>query len=95
VFSKNIDHALSDLQEFSGIMDQYHYRLDLIMKALKSAQINILDLDAVVGRGGLLKPVTGGTYIINEKMLEDLKAARRGDHASNLGAVLAYALGKA
>lgn len=57
-------------------MDQYHYRLDLIMKALKSAQINILDLDAVVGRGGLLKPVTGGIahsqYIV-EKIQERVK----------------------
>lgn len=94
MFGKNIDHALADLQEFPDIMNQYHYRLDLVMETLKSAQINIAGIDAVVGRGGLLEPVAGGTYVINEKMLEDLKTARRGAHASNLGAMLAYAVGQ-
>nr|WP_250160247.1 butyrate kinase [Caloranaerobacter azorensis] len=52
--------------------------------------MNLTKLSAVVGRGGLLKPIAGGTYKVNERMLEDLKVGVLGEHASNLGGILAH-----
>ena len=52
--------------------------------------INISKLNAVCGRGGLLRPIEGGTYPVNEEMLEDLKKGYSGQHASNLGGIIAY-----
>ena len=56
---------------------------------LERAGVSITELHAVVGRGGLLPPLASGTYEVNEHMLDELRAARRGEHASNLGAFLA------
>jgi len=85
-----VEHQGESLQKFSRVMEQCQYRSDLITDALKEAKIPLESLDAVVGRGGLLKPIPGGTYAVNEKMLDDLKKAERGEHASNLGAMLSY-----
>jgi butyrate kinase len=74
------------------VYDQRHYRTELIMAALKEADIEPGTLTAVVGRGGLLKPLAGGTYIVNEALTEDLRRAERGEHASNLGGVIARQL---
>lgn len=90
VLRQTVEHSASELQSFGRVFDQYRYRLDLITKALSEAGIKMKDLKAVVGRGGLLKPLKGGTYTINDQMLEDLKKAERGEHASNLGAVIAF-----
>ncbi len=92
VLKKSVEHAGQDLKHFARIFDQYQYRLDLILKALAEADIPLDSLDAVVGRGGILKPLTGGTYSINQLMVDDLKKAEQGEHAANLGAVLAYNL---
>ncbi|MDR3589898.1 MAG: butyrate kinase, partial [Negativicutes bacterium] len=78
--------------QFPRVFDQYHYRLDLILQALTDAAIPLDSLNAVVGRGGLLKPLVGGTYAINQLMVDDLKKAEQGEHAANLGAVLAFNL---
>lgn len=89
LFKRTVEHSGQDLEEFSKVFDQYQYRLDLVLEALKEENVNLDTLAAVVGRGGLLKPLAGGTYRVDEKMLEDLKKAERGEHASNLGAVIA------
>lgn len=91
---KTVDHSVQDLQHFERVFDQYQYRLKLVMKTLKAEGINVKRLKAVIARGGLLKPIAGGTYSVNEKMLIDLEKAERGEHASNLGAVLAYNIGQ-
>ncbi|MEG6584124.1 butyrate kinase [Dendrosporobacter sp. 1207_IL3150] len=90
LFKETIEHSVSDLQEFNQIFDQYQYRLQLILAILNEKKIQLNCLKAVVGRGGLLKPLSGGTYIVNQLMVDDLEAAERGEHASNLGAVMAF-----
>ena len=87
-----VEHQGSELDNFEHVFDQYQYRLDLIVEGLAKAGISLDSLHAVVGRGGLLKPLMGGTYAVNEMMVEDLKKAERGEHASNVGAVMAYNL---
>jgi len=94
LLKKTVEHQGSELKDFERVFDQYHYRLKLITDALKEANIPLDSLKAVVGRGGLLKPLKGGTYAVSEQMVEDLKNAVRGEHASNLGAVMAYNLAK-
>ena len=83
-------HDSEEISKFEKIADQYSFRYDVIMKFLKEENFDIESLEAVVGRGGLLHPIEGGTFIVNDAMLEDLKSAKYGEHASNLGAILAY-----
>lgn len=92
VLKKVVEHQGNALQDFKRVFDQCQYRLELITDGLKEVNISLNTLDAVVGRGGLLKPMVGGTYAVNDLMLEDLKKAERGEHASNLGAAMAYRL---
>ncbi|GHS93098.1 putative butyrate kinase [Synergistales bacterium] len=76
----------AELGKFSSVMAQERFRYDEILKGLSDRGVKPSDFDAVVGRGGLMKPVRGGTYSVNGKMLDDMKS---GVHASNLGAYLA------
>ncbi len=94
VFVERIDHSAEELSKFERIADQKDYRASLVLEALKKHGIELKTLSAVVGRGGLLKPLKSGTYRVNEKMLEDLRKAERGEHASNLGAMIAYEIAK-
>ncbi|MBP2654866.1 MAG: Butyrate kinase [Firmicutes bacterium] len=94
LLKRNVEHQGTELQGFTRVFDQYKYRLDLILEALAEAGIELSTLGAVVGRGGLLKPIAGGTYAVNELMLSNLRTAERGEHASNLGAVIADRLAK-
>ncbi|MBP2657073.1 MAG: Butyrate kinase [Firmicutes bacterium] len=94
VLKKIVEHQGADLQSFVNVFDQHQYRMKLILKALQEGEIPLSTLNGIVGRGGLLKPVAGGTYNVNELMVDDLKNAKYGEHASNLGAVLAYNFAK-
>lgn len=94
VFKKNISHTQEDLSSFKTVFDQYEYRKALIVNILKENNFPITEFDSVVGRGGLMKPISGGTYTVNDRMIEDLRNAINGEHASNLGAVLAKNIGK-
>lgn len=80
------------VRTFANIMDQESFRLDAVRQALARHETPVSSLDAVVGRGGLLKPIPGGTYSVNPAMIEDLKNCRWGAHASNLGAPMAARL---
>ncbi|HDQ93574.1 MAG TPA: butyrate kinase [Synergistetes bacterium] len=75
--------------EFPSIPAQESFRLEEIRKALDRMKTDLGAIDAVVGRGGLLRPIPGGTYAVNEAMLKDLRSCRFGSHASNLGGPLA------
>lgn len=90
LFQEAVRHEAAVLAEFLRVIDQYHFRRDVILKWLGSVEVNPGDLDAVVGRGGILRPIVGGTYLVNQAMLQDLEAAAFGEHAANLGARLAY-----
>ena len=87
-----IEHQGASLDPFARVMDQFHYRRDLILATLADAGLSLGDMDAVVGRGGLLKSVEGGTYLVNDTLLADLRTGR--EHASNLGGILADALAR-
>lgn len=95
IFLKNIKHTSEELAPFPKITDQFDLRKNVILEQLKAADMQINDLQAVVGRGGLLKPIPSGIYEVNEKMISDLKASPFGEHASNLGGLIAHDLIKA
>ncbi|HOJ50834.1 MAG TPA: butyrate kinase [Spirochaetota bacterium] len=92
VFTKTIRHTSEELSGFKTIISQYEFRKNLIEEELKNNGIE--KLDAVVGRGGLLDPIESGTYKVNQKMINQLKEAVNGEHASNLGAVIAEEVSK-
>lgn len=94
IFEETLRHSTEEICSFNRIYDQLDFRKDIILKALEKNKISLESLNAIVGRGGLLKPIEGGTYEINEKMVEDLKSGSRGEHASNLGGILAYEIAK-
>ena len=89
MFKKTLVHSAEDLKGFARVFDEYEYRLNLIMNSLEEESIQLSSLSAVVGRGGLLRPIEGGTYEVNDSMIEDVRNAVNGEHASNLGCVLA------
>ncbi|MDD4503933.1 MAG: butyrate kinase [Clostridiaceae bacterium] len=89
VLEQTLRHSNEELASYATIIDQFEFRKNIILDTLNTNGINITKLSAVVGRGGLLKPMEGGTYIVNAKMLEDIKGTVMGEHASNLGAIIA------
>lgn len=93
VFSRSINHSKLELEPFARVWDQYEFRKKLIKEALEDAKLKPEKLSAVVGRGGLFRPVVSGTYRVNELMIEDGRNAYGGEHPSNLGAVLAFGIG--
>lgn len=93
-FEETLRHSTEEISQFEKIYDQYEFRKEIIVEALKNNNISIDSLDGVVGRGGLLKPIEGGTYEVDDNMLKDLKAGVLGEHASNLGGILAYEIAK-
>jgi len=96
LITKSIDHPAEEIEGFERVIDQYNYRRDVIMNALKSEGFELDTLDAVVGRGGVLHPFpSGGTYAVNELMKEHLIQGVGGEHASNLGGLIASAIGEA
>lgn len=90
IFEETIRHSVEELVDFKSINDQIEFRRDVILKTLEKCNIDPKSLSAVIGRGGLLKPIEGGTYLVNEKMLEDLRTGVQGEHASNLGGLIAH-----
>lgn len=89
VFQQNIKHSAEDLKPFQKITDQYEFRKKAILEALIAAQIDLNDICAVIGRGGLIKPIPSGIYRVNEQMKYDVQNSPIGEHASNLGCLIA------
>jgi len=94
LFIKNIKHTTEELEPFEKITDQFHFRRNLILEQLEQADISLSQIRAVVGRGGLLKPIESGVYTVNEAMIHDLKNSPLGEHASNLGGLIANDIAK-
>jgi butyrate kinase len=92
VFLKIIRHPAADLMGFDKITKQFSFRKDIILQELQTAKIPLRTITAVIGRGGMIKPVPSGVYVVSEKMVDDLATCRYGDHASNLGGLIAYDL---
>ena len=90
--SWTLRHRSEELLPFKGrpVLEQMGFRLALIEGELSSHGVQ--GLSAVVGRGGLLPPLDSGTCLVDDAMLDYLRLAPRGEHASNLGAPLARAV---
>ncbi len=93
VFKTTVRHSTKTIGQFKSIIEQYDFRKDAILDTLDAEKIDINTLDGVVGRGGMLKPIESGTYAVNDEMVSYMKQAPRGEHASNLGCVIAKEIG--
>ncbi|MBR1958700.1 MAG: butyrate kinase, partial [Tidjanibacter sp.] len=89
LFSTTLRHSSEEIGRYKTILDQLDFRREVILEAVKASGVALGDLDAVIGRGGLLKPIPSGTYEVNAQMIEDIRLRPAGQHASNLGALLA------
>jgi butyrate kinase len=94
VFLKNIKHSTEDLASYENITSQFEFRMQRILAELKDSEIDINSLDCIVGRGGLVKPIPSGVYEVNEAMRKDLNFSPLGEHASNLGGLIADCIAK-
>ncbi len=94
IFLKTLKHSTEELKNFKKIVDQFEFRKDIIINELKNADIDVSSIKAVVGRGGLIKPIKSGIYEVNERLREDLLNEVMGEHASNLGGLIAYNIAK-
>lgn len=90
VLELTLRHSAAEIGQFATILDQFDFRKKIIVEAIEKAGVDIADFDAVIGRGGLIKPIKSGVYEINQTMLDDIRFRPFGQHASNLGALLAY-----
>ncbi len=88
----NLTHATRDLDQFAKITDQFDYRKTMILDWLAANDIALSQVQAVVGRGGLLRPMPSGTYKVSAAMIDDLFVGIQGDHASNLGGIIAKSI---
>lgn len=89
ILSSNISHSAEELAPYAKIVDQKGFRKDIILRTLEAQSVEPGSLTAVVGRGGLLVPIPSGVYRVNDRMLEDLTRGVQGEHASNLGGLIA------
>jgi butyrate kinase len=89
LFEENIRHADAEIMKLPELADQLPYRLESIVEALRLNNFQPSELDGVVGRGGMLKPMDSGTYIVDEQLLDDARSGKYGNHASNLGSIIA------
>lgn len=93
-FVKNIHHSNEELEDYKNICDQFGFRKEIILKELAKRNIDTNSIDAVVGRGGLVKPISSGVYEVNDALVRDLHRGVRGEHASNLGGLIAEDIAK-
>ncbi len=94
ILIETLRHSAEEIGQYPTIVDQFEFRKNVILNVLKEKNFDIKTLSAVVGRGGLLKSIEGGTYAVNDTMLEDLKIGVQGQHASNLGGIIANEIAK-
>ena len=94
VFIETLRHDAKKIAKFKGIIEQYGFRKELVLNALTKHEIDLSSIEVVVGRGGLVRSISSGTYLINDKMLNDLKDPSLWGriHASNLGAFIAKSI---
>ena len=93
LFEETLRHSTEEIAQYASIVDQKDFRKQIILDLLNEKNFDIKSLQVVVGRGGMLKPIPGGTYAVSDALLEDLKIGKQGQHASNLGGILAREIG--
>ena len=95
LFEETLRHSTEEIAQYASIVDQKDFRKQIILDLLAKKDFDIKSLQVIVGRGGMLKPIPGGTYAVTDDLLEDLKIGKQGQHASNLGGILAREIGDA
>ena len=93
IFDETLRHSTEEISQYESIFAQKDFRKNIILNFLKEKGIDINSFNVIVGRGGMLKPIPGGTYAVTDDLLEDLKIGKQGQHASNLGGILAREIG--
>lgn len=93
LFEETLRHSTEEIAQYASIVDQKDFRKQIILDLLKEKDFDIRSLQVSVGRGGMLKPIPGGTYAVSDDLLHDLKIGKQGQHASNLGGILAREIG--
>lgn len=91
-FAKTLRHSVEELLPYKKVCDQYPFREKVILDALAQADVSLSSFNAIIGRGGLIKPIPSGVYKVNALMMEHLEQGFTGEHASNLGGLLAARL---
>lgn len=95
LFEETLRHSTEEISKYATIVDQKDFRKEIITNLLAEKHFDMKSLNMVVGRGGMLKPIPGGTYEVTDALLADLKVGVQGQHASNLGGILAREIGDA
>ncbi len=93
LFEETLRHSTEEISQYASIVDQKDFRKNIIVNLLAEKDFDMKSLNVIVGRGGMLKPIPGGTYAVTDALLEDLKIGKQGQHASNLGGILAREIG--
>ncbi len=93
LFEETLRHSTEEISQYASIVEQKDFRKKIITDLLEKKDFDIKSLDVIVGRGGMLKPIPGGTYAVTDELLNDLKVGVQGQHASNLGGILAREIG--
>jgi butyrate kinase len=94
IFLKTIKHTPEELERFDNVINQKDFRYEAIMKELNNNDINLENIELVMGRSGMVKPVSQGVFEINQAMVDDLVTGVMGIHATNLGGILAFNIAK-
>lgn len=89
-FIQTIRHSTEELEKYAMVTDQFSFRKEIIIEQINNEDIDISAIKIVMGRGGLLKPVESGIIEVNQLMLDDLSSCKYGEHASNLGGMIAH-----
>lgn len=89
LFEESLRHSAEEIAQYASIVDQKDFRKQIILDLFAEKNFDMKSLNVVVGRGGMLKPIPGGTYEVTDALLADLKKGVQGQHASNLGGILA------
>jgi butyrate kinase len=92
IFSTTIRHSAEELAPYPRVFQQYEFRKETILSELTANKFHLQNFAAVIGRGGLVKPIPSGTYTVNDLMIKHLSEGYGGEHASNLGGLLAHSI---
>lgn len=93
LFDETLRHSTEEISKYETIVDQKDFRKNIILDFLKEKNVDVKSFNVIVGRGGLVKPIESGTYEVTDKLLEDLRIGVQGQHASNLGGIIAREIG--
>ncbi|SEF67364.1 butyrate kinase [Eubacterium ruminantium] len=89
IMDETLRHSTEEIAQYPNIIAQKDFRKNIILDFLKDKNIDVNSFDVIVGRGGIVKPIPGGTYEVTDALIKDLTEAKRGEHASNLGGIIA------